>query len=130
MSFPPASHISDEPRKAEAAHGGEPRRFFPGLHVQEKASRPMLWTRAGGECFRRGDVEDAFRASKESPLQQAFSRLGIGEAIKVYSAADPGEERQIQAMFVKKARTAMQSEAPAQRQQTLEKVRAAIAGAK
>jgi hypothetical protein len=46
----------------------------------------------------------------------------------VYSAADAGEKKQLQALLMKKFQAAIKNEAPAQRIETARKVRAAFAG--
>jgi hypothetical protein len=89
----------------------------------------VIEARWQGKLSKR-DIEEACRAPRDTSLQQAFTRLGIDDAVKVYAKADVGEKKQIQPILTEKARAAMETEAPAQRAKTLEKVRAAIAGTK
>lgn len=76
----------------------------------------------------KADVEEALRHARESPLERAFNSLGISDATKVYAKASTAEKKQLQPILMRKARTAMETLAPADRAATIAKVRAAIAG--
>ncbi len=121
-----AGHASDEPRTQDAAERRELRQSLARSLRQGKGIPPDVLTARKEGTLSKRDVEEAFRASKESPLQQSFTHLGVDEAIKVFAAADNAERKVLRPMLMKKARTAMENEPPVKRKQTLEKLRTAL----
>ncbi|MGA2713289.1 MAG: hypothetical protein ABSG41_09285 [Bryobacteraceae bacterium] len=123
-----AGHAGDEPRTPEAAARRELRQSLTrSLRAHKGVPAEVIEAGQQGRLSKE-DIREAIRASRETPLQQAFSRLGIDDAARVYSAADAGEKKQLQALLMKKFQAAIKNEAPAQRIETARKVRAAFAG--
>jgi hypothetical protein len=89
--------------------------------------KEVIEARRNGTLSTR-DVAEAVRAAKETPLQAAFVRLSVDEALRVYRHASPAEKRQIQALLVRKAQAAIASEPPSARAKTRTDLRAALAG--
>jgi broad specificity phosphatase PhoE len=123
-----AANAGGEARTPEQAERRDLRqKLSRSLQAGKGVPQDVLDARRQGKLSKR-DVEEAIRASRQTALQQEFSRLGVDDAFRVYAKANADERKQVRPMLLKKARAAMETEAPAQRARTMEKVRAAIAG--
>jgi hypothetical protein len=121
-----SGHAPDEARTAENAERRELRQSLTrSLHSGKGVPKEVIEARQQGKLSKR-DIEDAFRAARETQMQQAFTHLGVDDAIKVYGVAGAVEKKQILPMLLKKARSSMETMPPADRAKTLEKLRTAV----
>ena len=122
------AHAPEEARTPAAAERRDLRQELArSLHSGKGVPADVIAARKAGKLSKL-DITEAFRAARETPFERAFTGLGIDDALRVYKAANAAEKKQVQAMFMKKARSAIEKGAPAERAQTVERVRAAIAG--
>jgi hypothetical protein len=123
-----AGHGSDEPQTADVAERRDLRQQLTrSLHAGKGVPPEVTTARRAGKLSKR-DIEEAVHASKLTSLQQSFEHRGIDDAARVYVAADKAEKKQLQPMFMRKARAALKDLPPAQKAKTMQKVRDAIAG--
>lgn len=134
-----AARTGDEPgRPADAA---ERRDLRTGL---TRAVRAQLAAKAAGnrgipklpqetrDAIKAGklstrDIREAYRTAHQDPLQNQFSHLTIGDALKVYRAATADERAKLRGMLLKKGKAALKSEPPTARIETLRGLREALA---
>lgn len=122
------AHIPDEARTPGSAERRDLRQSMTrALHEKKPAPKEVVEARRQGKLSKR-DIAEAIREARETPLARAFNGLGIDDAVKVYRKATAAEKRTLQPMFMRKARTAIENAAPADRAKRIDEVRAALSG--
>jgi N12 class adenine-specific DNA methylase len=124
-----AERMGDEPgRPAEAAERRDLRQsLVRALRNNKPVPKEVIDALKAGK-LRTADVKAARQRAHESPLEAAFARLTIGDALKVYRASTADERRRLRGMLLEKGTAALKSEAPAERLKTVQGLREALAG--
>jgi hypothetical protein len=115
-----------KPRTAEEAERSHLRRELTrSLRLRQSVPAEVLEARRSGKLSPR-DISTAIRAAHETPLERTFNALGVGDALRVYRAADAHEKTEVRGLLLKKARAALQNAPPAGRAELAREVREAL----
>jgi hypothetical protein len=122
------AHTISEPRTREAAARRDMRLAVTrALRAKKPIPKEILDARKRGEMSRK-DWDTAHRNARSTPLEQAFSSLGIRDAVRVYNAATPEEKKLLGPRLRLKRSNAMKVQSPSERKKTNEAVNAALSG--